>query len=37
MLGLAKVPAEVSLGVTLGILAAGIFGSLRKTRKPVVT
>lgn len=32
MLGLAKVPPEVSLTVTLGILAAGILGSLWATR-----
>lgn len=33
MLGLAKIPPMVSLSVTLGILAAGILGSLWKTRK----
>jgi len=32
MLGLAKIPPIVSLSVTLGILAAGILGSLWKTR-----
>ena len=32
MLGLAKIPPLVSLGVTVGILAAGIFGSLWATR-----
>jgi len=32
MLGLAKIPPMVSLSVTLGILAAGILGSLWKTR-----
>lgn len=32
MLGLAKIPPVVSLGVTLGILAAGILGSLWATR-----
>jgi len=32
MLGLAKIPPVVSLSVTLGILAAGILGSLWKTR-----
>jgi tellurite resistance protein TerC len=32
MLGLAKIPASVSLGVTLAILAAGVFYSLWKTR-----
>jgi tellurite resistance protein TerC len=33
MLGLAKIPPVVSLSVTLGILAAGILGSLWKTRR----
>ncbi|KNY16856.1 membrane protein [Shinella sp. SUS2] len=33
MLGLAKIPPMVSLGVTVTILAAGIFGSLWATRK----
>lgn len=32
MLGLAKIPPLVSLGVTVGILAAGILGSLWATR-----
>lgn len=32
MLGLAKIPPAVSLGVTLGILGAGILGSLWATR-----
>jgi len=32
MLGLAKIPPMVSLSVTLGILAAGILGSIWKTR-----
>lgn len=32
MLGLAKVPPSISLGVTLAILAAGVFYSLWKTR-----
>lgn len=32
MLGLAKIPPLLSLGVTLAILAAGIIGSLWKTR-----
>ncbi|MCY1668541.1 TerC family protein [Rhizobium sp. SL86] len=32
MLGLAKIPPVVSLTITLGILAAGIFGSLWATR-----
>ena len=32
MFGLAKIPPMVSLSVTLGILAAGILGSLWKTR-----
>lgn len=36
MLGLAKIPPLLSLTVTLGILAAGIFGSLWKTRKPAI-
>jgi tellurite resistance protein TerC len=33
MLGLAKIPPLLSLSVTLGILAAGIIGSLWKTRR----
>lgn len=33
MLGLAKIPPAVSLGVTLAILASGIVGSLWATRK----
>jgi len=33
MLGLAKIPPSVSLGVTVTILAAGIIGSLWATRK----
>ncbi len=33
MLGLAKIPPALSLGVTLGILAAGVVGSLWATRK----
>jgi tellurite resistance protein TerC len=33
MLGLAKIPPMVSLSVTLAILAAGILGSLWKTRR----
>ena len=33
MLGLAKIPPSISLGVTLAILAAGILGSLWATRK----
>ena len=33
MLGLAKIPPAVSLGVTLAILASGIIGSLWATRK----
>lgn len=32
MLGLAKIPTALSLGITLAILAAGIAGSLWKTR-----
>jgi len=32
MLGLAKIPPMISLSVTIGILAAGILGSLWKTR-----
>ena len=32
MLGLAKIPPMMSLSVTLGILAAGVFGSLWATR-----
>jgi len=32
MLGLAKIPAPVSLGVTFGLLAAGVLWSLWKTR-----
>ena len=32
MLGLAKIPALVSLGVTFGLLAAGVLWSLWKTR-----
>ena len=32
MLGLAKIPPMISLTITLGILAAGIFGSLWATR-----
>ncbi len=35
MLGLAKIPPAVSLGVTLAILASGIVGSLWATRKAV--
>ncbi len=34
MLGLGKVPAQVSLGVTFAILAGGIAYSLWKTRRP---
>ena len=34
MLGLAKIPPMLSLTITLGILAAGIVGSLWATRKP---
>jgi integral membrane protein, TerC family len=33
MLGLAKIPPSISLGVTLAILAAGILGSLWATRR----
>jgi tellurite resistance protein TerC len=33
MLGLAKIPPSISLGVTLAILAAGVLGSLWATRK----
>jgi tellurite resistance protein TerC len=33
MLGLAKIPPMLSLTVTLGILAFGVFGSLWKTRR----
>ena len=33
MLGLAKIPPLLSLSITLGILAAGVFGSLWATRK----
>ncbi len=33
MLGIAKIPPAVSLGVTVGILATGIIGSLIATRK----
>lgn len=33
MLGLAKIPPAVSLGVTVAILATGIFGSIWATRK----
>lgn len=33
MLGIAKIPPAVSLGVTIGILATGIIGSLWATRK----
>lgn len=36
MLGLAKIPPSVSLSVTLGILAIGIFGSLWKTRRQTI-
>ncbi len=36
MLGLAKIPPMMSLSVTLGILAAGVFGSLWATRDKVV-
>ena len=32
MLGIAKIPPALSLGVTVGLLAAGIFGSLWATR-----
>ena len=32
MLGLAKIPPMLSLSVTIGILAVGVFGSLWKTR-----
>jgi tellurite resistance protein TerC len=32
-LGMAKFPSSVSLGVTLAILAAGVFYSLHKTRQ----
>jgi tellurite resistance protein TerC len=37
MLGLAKIPPPVSLGVTFAILAAGVFYSLWKTRAGVVS
>lgn len=33
MLGLEKFPASISLGATVGLLAAGVFYSLYKTRK----
>lgn len=33
MLGIAKIPPAVSLGVTIGILATGVIGSLWATRK----
>lgn len=33
MLGIAKIPPSISLGVTISILAAGILGSLWATRK----
>jgi tellurite resistance protein TerC len=36
MLGMAKIPPMLSLGVTMGILAAGIIGSLWATRKEEV-
>lgn len=37
MLGIAKIPPLLSLGITLSILAAGIFGSLWATRKESAT
>lgn len=37
MLGIAKIPPLLSLGITLSILAAGIFGSLWATRKQEAT
>jgi len=36
MLGIAKIPPALSLGVTIAILASGILGSLWATRKDVV-
>jgi tellurite resistance protein TerC len=33
MLGIAKIPPALSLGVTVVLLAAGIFGSMWATRK----
>jgi tellurite resistance protein TerC len=37
LLGLEKFPAAISLGVTMAIIAAGIFYSLWRTRKPEVS
>jgi len=37
MLGITKIPPLLSLGITLGILAAGIVGSLWATRKDDAT
>ncbi len=35
LLGLEKFPASVSLSITLGLLATGVFYSLYKTRKTI--
>jgi tellurite resistance protein TerC len=37
LMGLEKFPASISLGVTMAIIAAGIFYSLWRTRKPEIT